>query len=202
MAPRITEERWNETHQNILRTAERLFATKGFNGTSMNDIVKESGVSKGAIYNHFENKERLFLTLLEDQTQVGLAEAGSIFSETDTYTDRIKKLIHVTFGSSVSCPREMCMMQIEFMVTASRLKSLEKDMQDRYLAVFDFIVDMVEEGKNAGEFRADLDSRSFVTLVYATLDGLGYQHATLGLPFDADALEKQLVELVITGIQA
>ena len=202
MAPRITEERWNETHQNILRTAERLFATKGFNGTSMNDIVKESGVSKGAIYNHFENKERLFLTLIDEQTEVGLEQAGQLFSEDDTYTDRIKKIIHMTFGSSVSCPREMCMMQIEFMVTASRLESLQGDMQKRYSAIFDFIVDVVEEGKKAGEFRADLDSKSLVTLVYATLDGLGYQYATLGLSFDADILEKQLVEIIITGIQA
>lgn len=201
MAPRITEERWNETHQNILRTAERLFATKGFNGTSMNDIVKESGVSKGAIYNHFESKERLFLTLLDAQTAVGLEQAGTLFSDDDTYTDKVKKLIHLTFGSSVSCPREMCMMQIEFMVTASRLESLQGDMQRRYTAVFDFIVDIVEEGKKAGEFKQDLDSRSLVALVYATLDGLGYQYATLGLPFDADRLESVFTELIIRGIQ-
>ncbi len=202
MAPRITEERWNETHQNILRTAERLFATKGFNGTSMNDIVKESGVSKGAIYNHFENKERLFLTLLDAQTVVGLEQAGLLFSEDDTYTDKVKKLIHMTFESSINCPREICMMQTEFMVTASRLDSLQGDMQKRYLAIFDFIVDIVEEGKKAGEFQQDLDSRSIVTLVYATLDGLCYQYATLGLPFDAERLESIFTELVIKGIQA
>lgn len=202
MAPRITEERWNETHQQILRTAERLFATKGFNGTSMNDIVKESGVSKGAIYNHFESKERLFLTLLDEQTAMGLEQAGILFSESDTYTNKIVKLINMTFASSVNCPRELCMMQIEFMVTASRLESIEADMQKRYVAVFDFIVKIVEEGKKVGEFKQDLDSKSLVTLIYATLDGLGYQHATLGLPFDAERLEKQLVELVITGIKA
>jgi AcrR family transcriptional regulator len=202
MAPRITEERWNETHQNILRTAERLFATKGFNGTSMNEIVKESGVSKGAIYNHFESKERLFLTLIDEQTEIGLEQAGTLFSEDDTYTDKVKKLIHMTFESSVNCPREMCMMQIEFMVTASRLESLQGDMQKRYLAIFDFIVELVEEGKRAGEFRQDLDARSIVTLVYATLDGLGYQYATLGLQFDAESLETVFTELIIKGIQA
>jgi AcrR family transcriptional regulator len=202
MAPRITEERWNETHQNILRTAERLFATKGFNVTSMHEIFKESGVSKGAIYNHFESKERLFLTLIDEQTEIGLEQAGTLFSEDDTYTDKVKKLIHMTFESSVNCPREMCMMQIEFMVTASRLESLQGDMQKRYLAIFDFIVELVEEGKRAGEFRQDLDARSIVTLVYATLDGLGYQYATLGLQFDAESLETVFTELIIKGIQA
>jgi AcrR family transcriptional regulator len=38
-------------------SAESLFSTKGFNGTSMNDIVKESGLSKGAIYGNLERKE-------------------------------------------------------------------------------------------------------------------------------------------------
>ena len=81
MAPRITEDKWNETHRTIMRVAQQLFATKGFNGTSMNDIVKESGVSKGAIYNHFESKEFLFLTLLDAQTAIGLEQAGQLFSE-------------------------------------------------------------------------------------------------------------------------
>jgi AcrR family transcriptional regulator len=107
LAPRTTENQWNETHQAIMNTAQQLFATKGYNGTSMNDIVNASGASKGAIYNHFESKERLFMSLLNIQTEVGLEQITAIFSEEDTSIDKLKKIFKATFGSSVACTREI-----------------------------------------------------------------------------------------------
>ncbi|UCH57769.1 MAG: helix-turn-helix transcriptional regulator, partial [Candidatus Bathyarchaeota archaeon] len=89
MTPRTTEDRWKETHNRIMDSAERLFATKGFNGTSMNDIVKESGLSKGAIYGHFESKERLFLSLLERQTVLGIGQLRQMFSPDETAVDKL-----------------------------------------------------------------------------------------------------------------
>ena len=202
MAPRTTEDQWNETHQTIMQVAQQLFATKGYNGTSMNDIVKESGVSKGAIYNHFESKERLFLSLLETQTEAGLHQLESLFSEEDTSVDKIKKVLEITFNSSVNCPREMCMMQTEFMVTASRIESITPELQQRYRMISDFMIAIVEEGKELGEIRRDLDSEAMVTLVFATLDGLGFQYSTLGIEFDAERLRKQLMEMLVREIQA
>ena len=201
MTPRITEDKWNETHQTILSTAQQLFAVKGYNGTSMNDIVKESGVSKGAIYNHFESKERLFLSLMEAQTQVGFSQLEATFSDDDTSVDKLRKVLMITFGNSVSCPRELCMMQTEFMVSASRIESIVPELQKRYLMIRDFMVAIVDDGRRRGEIRKELDSESIVTLVFATLDGLGFQYSTLGIAFETDRLLAQLMEMVLREIQ-
>jgi AcrR family transcriptional regulator len=202
LAPRTTEDQWNKTHQKIMNTAQTLFATKGYNGTSINDIVKESGVSKGAIYNHFENKERLFMSLLDIQTEIGLEQIQSIFSEDDTSIDKLKKIFKTTFSSSVACTREICMMQTEFMVTASRTYSLIPDLQRRYHTIQKFVVDIIEEGKKLGEIKQEIDSENLVTLVFATLDGLGFQYATLGIRFDVDSLEKLMMEMVFRDLEA
>ena len=202
MAPRTTEDQWNETHQTITRVAMQLFATKGYNGTSMNDIVKESGVSKGAIYNHFENKERLFLELLEAQTNVGMHELEELLRDTSNSIERITRILAITFNSSVGCPREMCMMQTEFMVTASRIESIVPDLQKRYLMIQRFMIDIIEDGKKRGEIKESLDSEAMVTLVFATLDGLGFQYSTLGIRFDTERLLKQLMEMILKEITA
>lgn len=55
-----------ETRRIIADKAAQLFARKGFGGTSIADISKESGFSKGHIYYHFENKEKLFVALARD----------------------------------------------------------------------------------------------------------------------------------------
>lgn len=53
------------TRDKILDAALGVFANKGYHDTRMDEIVEESGTSKGSIYFHFPNKERLFLALVD-----------------------------------------------------------------------------------------------------------------------------------------
>ena len=48
----------------ILDAAKRLFIQSGFDGTSMDQIATEAGVSKLTVYSHFGDKESLFLSLI------------------------------------------------------------------------------------------------------------------------------------------
>ena len=200
MAPRTTEDRWQETHNRIMDSAERLFSTKGFNGTSMNEIVKESGFSKGAIYGHFESKERLFLSLWERQTVLGIGQLRQMFSPDDKAVDKLLKVAEMTMVSSCDCPREVGRMQMEFMVAASRMDSLEPDMQKRYETIHMFIREIFEEGVENGEFKEDLDSQALTSILFASLDGLGLHYATLGIEFDAKRLQDTLMKVVLEGI--
>lgn len=54
-----------DTRDRILDAALNIFAHKGYHDTRMDEIVEESATSKGAIYFHFPNKERLFLALVD-----------------------------------------------------------------------------------------------------------------------------------------
>ena len=54
----------NAKHE-IMENASILFSQKGYNQTSVSDIAKASGYSKGHIYYHFQNKERLFVLLAQ-----------------------------------------------------------------------------------------------------------------------------------------
>jgi AcrR family transcriptional regulator len=202
MTPRTTEERWQKTHEQIMNAAENLFAEKGYNGTSMNDIVKKSGFSKGAIYNHFESKERLFLSLLEKQTVIGMDQLRQMFSPDDAAVEKMKKVLDMTMVSTCDCPPEVGRMQLEFMVTASRMDSITQDMQKRHNTIHSFIVELIEEGKQSGEFKQELDSDSLTSLLYAALDGLGLHYATLGIEFDSERLKNTLLKVVLEGILA
>ena len=54
--PRVSEEHTESRKSQILGAATRCFADKGFHGASMKDIIEESGLSAGAIYNYFPSK--------------------------------------------------------------------------------------------------------------------------------------------------
>ena len=200
MTPRLTQEDYNEIHEKIMSAAERLFAQKGYNGTSMNDIVEASGQSKGAIYNHFKSKERLFLSLLEKQTMLGLNQLKDSFASEDTAVEKLRKVLDLTIVNSCDCPTEVGRMQIEFMIAASRIKSLTSDMKNRYNTIHAFVRELIDEGINNGEFKSEVDSESLTSLLYATLEGLGLQYATLGIEFDSQRLKDVLLKVVFEGI--
>lgn len=63
--PRKTHDNSLDTRKAILASAKRLFSRRGFESTSLSDIAKYAGVTRGAIYWHFENKEELLLALLD-----------------------------------------------------------------------------------------------------------------------------------------
>lgn len=65
-----------ETVEKILEIAGRLFWTKGYEQTSIQDIVDELGMSKGAIYHHFKNKEQILNQLCD-----------SYYNRMDWFTD-------------------------------------------------------------------------------------------------------------------
>ena len=59
-------ERGKTTRAQLIDVATHLFATRGYDGTSIEAVLAESGASRGSLYHHFKNKEALFLAVMED----------------------------------------------------------------------------------------------------------------------------------------
>lgn len=82
----------------IFKTAADVFARKGYHQTTVDEIAQAIGVAKGTIYNHFENKEDLYLAVIENgvnNLKEGLQEAVAGGA---TAPDRIKRLIGYQLG--------------------------------------------------------------------------------------------------------
>jgi AcrR family transcriptional regulator len=64
---RLTKTQQREdTRRKILESAAQVFSQKGFYGSVVDDIVKASGTSKGAVYFYFDSKDQIFLSLVEE----------------------------------------------------------------------------------------------------------------------------------------
>ncbi len=68
------EERKNE----ILDVAEHLFAEKGFENASTNDILKEIGIARGTLYYHFKSKEEILDAIIDRLTAEAMGKAAAI----------------------------------------------------------------------------------------------------------------------------
>ena len=74
--PKISEEQRQARRNQIVSAVWRCFLRKGFQGTSLDDIIRESGLSSGAVYTHFTGKEELVLAAISNY----MSQLGGIFA--------------------------------------------------------------------------------------------------------------------------
>ena len=86
-----------ETKTKILNSALELFAHKGYSSTSISDIAKSAGISKGLAYNYFESKQNI----IESVIQILFLEIGNMFLALEKIKDpfdKIENMIDSTFA--------------------------------------------------------------------------------------------------------
>jgi AcrR family transcriptional regulator len=200
MAPKVTEEYKLETRDKILEAAEVLFSKKGYYDTSMDEIVKQSGLSKGGIYEYFSSKEDLFLALKDKRVQSSLNRLNSTFGPSDSPMSKLEKAADIVFTSMVGSSKEACRMSLEFSVLAPRIKSLQRARDNQLRALHDFVFKIVKEGVDGGEFRNEIDPDSAACIIVGMVDGLSFDWATTTFDFDWALLKKQSLELFTKGL--
>ena len=83
-------ERGVATRQQLVEAATRLFADRGFDATSIETVLAETGVSRGALYHHFTSKEALFEAVLESM-EAQIAE--KLLAEAAAHPDPVESFI-------------------------------------------------------------------------------------------------------------
>ena len=71
-------ERGQATREHLIAVATQLFASRGYEGTSVDAVQQGAGVSRGSLYHHFASKEALFEAVAEDvETSIGAQTADA-----------------------------------------------------------------------------------------------------------------------------
>ncbi|PHE73114.1 TetR family transcriptional regulator [Bacillus wiedmannii] len=94
---RIVKE-YEERRKEILETAERLFITKGYTKTTVNDILKEIGIAKGTFYHYFKSKEEVMDEIIMKIIKEDVAKAKAIVSNPNIPV--LEKLFRVLMAQS------------------------------------------------------------------------------------------------------
>ena len=83
----------NNSKNQILDAALEVFVKKGYSETRMDDIVKKSGLSKGAIYHHYKSKRDLFLSLIEHWEQFSFPNIFDKDLNKHTSSDILREIV-------------------------------------------------------------------------------------------------------------
>ena len=90
----------NEKRIEILKAAVDLISERGFERTTVDEIASRANVGKGTIYLYFENKEKIFIAILENGIQVMIRKLEQILSEPGDFDERLRTLLteHLQFA--------------------------------------------------------------------------------------------------------
>ena len=154
----------------IADTALSCFIASGYGGTSVDEIVKASGVSKGGIYWYFKSKEDIFLYLIERWVSEWTNEYLFQIKETDTTADKLTKYLEINF-EKIDTP--ISALLLEFLLQSKEQEIIDK-LQRGAESSHGFLIQIMDEAIKKGEFRP-FDPYILTQTFLAIFHGLGMQ---------------------------
>src|ERR687883_426065 len=95
--PKISQAQEQQRRDQILAAAMSCFARQGYHNTSMDDVVRESGLSVGAIYTYFSSKEDLFLALADARSEQTLGYLNDLFRSPGPMAEKCRQAVDFFF---------------------------------------------------------------------------------------------------------
>ena len=133
--PKISEEKKKQRQMDILKTALGLFSKKGYYATSIDDITREAGISKGLVYNYFKSKEEIFFELAEHWSDFinspSLGDTLSqVISEDMTLTEKLLCVWDESVNEWTEDNLNFARIKFEFWLEASKNELLRDKMKE------------------------------------------------------------------------
>jgi AcrR family transcriptional regulator len=191
-------EKQARTRAELLATAARVFARRGYNGASVEEIAEEAGYSHGAVYSNFAGKADLFLAVLEEYmaerarelaaTQIGLGEEEPIEVRARALADQ--------WMERFARDRESFLLHMEFIAHAGRDPELAERFGTRSAALREAIAGYIGHYQEREGIEAALPPADLALVLRAL--GIGLAVEALVSPSDVrEDLYGDFVELLV-----
>jgi AcrR family transcriptional regulator len=162
-----------QTREALLSRCLQLFAERGFSNTSVDDIARAAGVTKGAMYWHFRSKDEIFHAILDRIRQRWHEVVHLPVSERRCPEAQLAQLFDsyaVLFNESP----EICLF-LQQVILDRQHKPFAAQVARVLATTARFIARMVDEGKACGVMRDDVDSVATAHLILGMLAGVSQQ---------------------------
>jgi len=188
------------SREKLIQSAAHLFLEEGYDATSVNDICKHAGVSKGSFYHYFETKQVLFLTLIEnwssDMMQAILNKPVSADSNLREMLIRMPFEFNAAF---TAIPKGFPVL-VDFWRQAMADPAIWKLAVEPYHYFTGFFMQLIETGKSDGSIRKDVQGEVLARLLVAVAMGYLLEAAFDPEKADWSALTSEGLSLLLEGI--
>jgi len=188
-----------ERKSQIMEAAMKVITRKGFSNTRMDDIVHESGMSKGAIYHHYQGKKDIFLALIghwETQTFPDFySRNGKERSAADTLKDFASEVIKVFKSRS-----HVFQAEVEFWALANQDDEVRKRSQELYEKIITLFELVIIKGIREKEF-IKVDTRITAIYILSVFQGINWFCIFKDKKINAEDYIQKSIKLILSGLK-
>lgn len=190
------EEKKAQTRQRLLEAARNIFAQRGFAAASLDEVAEEAGLTKGAVYSNFANKEDLVLAVLDDSFNRRIDE---VLSKVDM-DGSLEEQAHVggaLFMAMSEEERWLDLLSFDFLTYAARNPEFGARLAARHRESLAAIADVMVEGSQNREWSLPMPAEKLAMVMNALGTGLAMEKL-----IDPDGVPEELFGEVITLLWA
>lgn len=174
--------------------AARLFAERGFHGTSMGDLAEEMGVQKGSLYSLTESKQELLYRAMREGADAFHAALDAVPEDLPA-VERVRLALrgHLAVVSAQLDVATVFMLEWRYLEGTWRdeIVAERRRYEERWRGLF-------RDGVEGGDLRSDLDTGAAALLV---LSAANWAYTWLGAGRDTDELADRFTALLVDGVR-
>ncbi len=160
--------------EKIVRESLKLFSLKGFLSTSLHDILKAAGTSKGGFYNHFQSKEDLFYHVMDLARKIWREKNLAGMDDTRQPAEKIKKLLE-NFKNRYLLDAENFPGGCVFITLSVELNDqrphLSKEISKGFTGLKKMLKRLLDQSKHEGVLAKGVDTAKAAEILFAGLLG-------------------------------
>lgn len=198
-------ERAAQSRERILRSALTLFAKRGYDGVSVDEVVTRARINKRMVYHYFGDKDGLYAAALARVYEQLAAVEADIFRDDPSAAQAIERVVTAYFRFLAATPEFVALLLWENLQGGRHLAGLDAAVTKA--PVLEALRHVIDRGLKSGEIRPDIDRRHMlINLIGLCLIYFSNRHTlsrTVGLdlshPKELDRGLRQAVSLAQHG---
>lgn len=201
MAPRSIDK--DEKARKIIEHATKVFAAKGYNATTIDDIAIKAKIAKGSVYQYFRSKRDLFLAVFDAWSrQYFEAMEAQASGQHASAAEQLRQTSRAAYVLGKQA-MDLVPLMFEFWAASASPETREQvaGMFRRLYGVFrELVGGMIQRGIDQGEFRSDVDVESTAALLVGSMDGLFLQ-AWFDERMDPEKAGMAFIDALVRGLR-
>jgi AcrR family transcriptional regulator len=202
--PKVSPQHAQAQKKIILQAAVRCFAEQGFHPTTMRDVLRESGMSAGALYLYFKSKEDLIEAIAENRHLHERRWITEALEQTDLAAGM--RLLLTLFGKALAdrAARLERRLSVQLWAEALRDEKVRRHILAGVHMPADLLTRLFQAARKRGEFPRSLDPRAAARILIALFQGMVLQIAwEPGVPVDRclKVVDSMLLALTQQAVQ-
>lgn len=187
--------------ERLLGSALRLFVSRGYGSTNLEQIAGAARLSKGAVYFYFGSKEAVLVELLKRVQVIVVNDALKAAEHAGrSAPDRLVAFLHHQAKLGITHRDEVLLLVLMSLEFGGHQGAASRFIGRIYGRLYDFVEKLVRAGQHAGEIRRDLQARELASIIMANHDGTFLEWHRRSHVLAGPALVRALREVVLTGV--